>query len=94
MNWYKKAQLDYPEYYYDNFLLIDAEKLATGANIHDLRTLIANYKIATNFLNKKEYVDLEHKEILIEMRNNSEQKLKNFIEQNRIIKNKRNKRIN
>ena len=92
-NWYKITQSNEPEYYLDNFLLIEAEKAATGANIHHLRTLMANYKIFTQALNKKKYENLEHKNFLITARNNSEQKLKDFIEQSIILKNKKNKRI-
>ncbi len=92
-NWYKKAQLNNPEYYLDNFLLVEAEKAATGANIHSIRKYEQGYLSATIALNDKNYKTLKEKESLINMRNNSEQKLKDFIEQDRIIKNKKNKRI-
>ncbi len=54
-NWYKKSQqLNNPEFYYlDNFLIMDAEKLATGANVHLLRNLVSVYQTSTIHLNNK-----------------------------------------
>ena len=79
MNWYKKAQQNPEVFYLDNFLILDAEKLATGANLHLLRKLVINYQLSTTKLNNKQYRTIEEKKELINMRNNSEQQIKNII---------------
>jgi len=79
MNWYKKAQLNPEVFYLDNFLIIDAEKLATGANVHLLRNLVTNYQLSTIRLNNKQYRTIKEKKELIEQRNISEQQIKDII---------------